>query len=120
MRKRKPEGGAIMVSYVFGRVHTVTDKAVTVQEAETGRLVSLSFTGEMDKEATETLAMQNRPFLFGHSKGALVCIAEAEIEYVEAGTPGAFPLEDVIKTFGEKETLEALEGRRADGCGLLQ
>ncbi len=118
--KRKPEGGAMMVSYVFGRVHSITAKAVTVEEAATGKLVSLTFLDERDKAGTEAAAMQNKPFLFGYSKGALVCIAEADFEEVEPGAPGALPLEDVIRTFGEKETLDALEGREAESCLPLQ
>lgn len=110
----------MMISYVFGRVHTITAKAVTVQEAATGKLVSLSFIDERDKQASEAAAMQNKPLLFGYAKGALVCIAEADFEEVAPGTPGAIPLEDVIKTFGEEEALNALEGQGADGCGLLQ
>ena len=119
-KRKKPEGGAMMVSYVFGRIQSITPKSVTVQEAATGKLVSLAFIDERDREGTEAAAMQNKPFLFGYSKGALVCIAEADFEEVEPGTPGALPLEDVIKTFGEKEALDALEGREADGCGRLQ
>lgn len=120
MSKRKPEGGAMMVSYVFGTVDNITAKAVTVKEAGTGKLVSLSFMDERDREATGAAAMKNKPYLFGHNKGVLVCIAEADFEEVEPGTPGALPLEDVIKTFGEKETLDALEGREGQGCGRLQ
>jgi hypothetical protein len=118
--KRKPEGGAIMVSYIYGRVHAITAKAVTVEEAATGKLVSLAFLDERDKAGTEIAAMQNKPLLFGYSKGALVCIAEADFEEVAPGTPGALPLEDVVQTFGEKETLDALEGREAETCLPLQ
>ena len=119
-KRKKPEGGAMMVSYVFGRVHEITDKAVTVKEAATGKLVSLTFMDARDRKGTEAAAMQNKPFLFGYSKGALVCIAEADFEEVEPGTPGALPLEDVIQTFGRRETLDALEGREAESCLPLQ
>lgn len=119
-KRKKPEGGAMMVSYVFGRIKSITPEAVTVQEAATGKLVRLTFIDESGRKGTEAAAMQKKPFLFGYSKGALVCIAEADLEEVAPGTPGALPLEDVIQTFGERETLDALEGQGADGCGLLQ